>query len=215
MNPLDPLSGLYAVAAFSLLPFAAVMMTSFAKIVIIFGLLKNALGLPQIPPAVVTNGLALILSLFIMAPVAEKMSGVFLNSAATNRTAAQTFEMFSAAKEPLRDFMKKHTTPNQREFFVGAATSLWPPEMSKDVKDDNLLVLIPTFSISEINKAFKVGFALYLVFVVIDVVVANILLALGMSMMQPTMISAPIKLLLFIAVDGMTRLTQYLVLSYQ
>jgi type III secretion protein R len=87
--------------------------------------------------------------------------------------------------------------------------------MREGLKNDHLLILLPSFTLSEINKAFKIGFLIYLVFVIIDLVVANVLLALGMSMMQPTMVSAPLKLLLFLAVDGWTRLVQLLVLSYQ
>jgi type III secretion protein R len=215
LNPIDPLSGFLAVAAFSLLPFAAVMVTSFTKIVIVFALLKNALGLPQIPPNVVTNGLAVILTGFIMAPILETVGKVVVEAPTGQRSVQQTLTLVSQAKEPVRQFLLKHTTDQQREFFVDAATTLWPPEMQKDVAKDNLLILVPAFSISEINKAFKIGFLIYVVFVVIDVIVANVLLALGMSMMQPTMVSAPVKLLLFLAVDGWTRIVQLLVLSYQ
>jgi type III secretion protein R len=191
------------------------MITSYAKIIIVFALLKNAIGLPQIPPAIVTNGLALIMSLFIMAPTAQKLSEPLLSMTTTGRTVAQTIEMLSVAREPLREFMRKHTTPNQREFYLSAATSLWPKEMAADLKDDNFLVLAATFSLSEINKAFKIGLMLYIVFVIVDLVIANTLLALGMSMLQPTMVSAPAKLLLFLAVDGWNQITQLLILSYK
>jgi type III secretion protein R len=213
----DPVSGVVTLLLVSLLPFAAVMVTSFTKIVIVFGLLKNALGLPQIPPAIVTNGLALILSAFIMAPVLEKAGDSLMGGAGSSvsKSAPDPIKIFSDIKEPLRDFLFKQTLPAQREFFLEAATRLWPEELRKTVDEKHLLVLIPTFSISEINKAFKIGFLIYLVFVVIDMIVANVLLALGMSMMQPTMVSAPMKLLLFLAVDGWNRLVQLLVLSYQ
>ena len=217
---LDPVGGLLTIIFASLLPFAAVMVTSFAKIVIVMGLLKNALGLPQIPPAIVTNGLALILSAFIMAPVLQKGADSIVQSASgpsagSNRQSIDVMKTFNEIKEPLRDFLSYHTTPQQREFFLTSATKTWPPAMRDALDDKHLMVLIPAFSISEINKAFKIGFLLYLAFVIVDLIVANILLALGMSMMQPTMISAPVKLLLFVAADGWNRLVQLLVLSYQ
>jgi type III secretion protein R len=214
----DPVSGVVTLLLVSLVPFAAVMVTSFTKIVIVFGLLKNALGLPQIPPATVTNGLALILSAFIMAPVFQKAGDAIVGpdgSLATSKAALDPVRIFNEVREPLREFMLKQTTPTQREFFTDAATKIWPAQMRETLDDKHLMVLIPTFSISEINKAFRIGFLIYLVFIVIDMIVANVLLALGMSMMQPTMLSAPIKLLLFIAVDGWNRLVQLLVLSYQ
>jgi type III secretion protein R len=214
----DPVSGVVTLLLVSLVPFAAVMVTSFTKIVIVFGLLKNALGLPQIPPATVTNGLALILSAFIMAPVFQKAGDQIVGpngSMATSKAALDPVKIFNEVKEPLREFMLKQTTPTQREFFIDAATRIWPAQMRESLDDKHLMVLIPSFSISEINKAFRIGFLIYLVFIVIDMIVANVLLALGMSMMQPTMLSAPIKLLLFIAVDGWNRLVQLLVLSYQ
>jgi type III secretion protein R len=214
----DPVSGVVTLLLVSLVPFAAVMVTSFTKIVIVFGLLKNALGLPQIPPATVTNGLALILSAFIMAPVFQKAGDAIVGpngSLSTSKAALDPVKIFNEVKEPLREFMLKQTTPTQREFFTDAATRIWPAQMRETLDDKHLMVLIPTFSISEINKAFRIGFLIYLVFIVIDMIVANVLLALGMSMMQPTMLSAPIKLLLFIAVDGWNRLVQLLVLSYQ
>jgi type III secretion protein R len=214
----DPVSGVVTLLLVSLVPFAAVMVTSFTKIVIVFGLLKNALGLPQIPPATVTNGLALILSAFIMAPVFQKAGDAIVGpngSLSTSKAALDPVKIFNEVREPLREFMLKQTTPTQREFFTDAATRIWPAQMRETLDDKHLMVLIPTFSISEINKAFRIGFLIYLVFIVIDMIVANVLLALGMSMMQPTMLSAPIKLLLFIAVDGWNRLVQLLVLSYQ
>jgi type III secretion protein R len=207
-------SGLITILVVGLIPFAAVMATSFTKIVIVFALLKNAMGIPQIPPAMVTNGLALILTAFIMAPVLDKLAPA-VNSTPGKQVAIDPAKAFADAREPMREFLAKHTTDDQREFFMTSATRIWPQSMREGLKNDHLLILLPSFTLSEINKAFKIGFLIYLVFVIIDLVVANVLLALGMSMMQPTMVSAPLKLLLFLAVDGWTRLVQLLVLSYQ
>jgi type III secretion protein R len=207
-------SGLITILVVGLIPFAAVMATSFTKIVIVFALLKNAMGIPQIPPAMVTNGLALILTAFIMAPVLDKMIPS-INATPGKQVSMDPAKVFSDTREPLREFLSKQTTEDQRQFFMTSATRIWPESMRAGLKSDHLLILLPSFTISEINKAFKIGFLIYLVFVIIDLVVANVLLALGMSMMQPTMVSAPLKLLLFLAVDGWNRLVQLLVLSYQ
>jgi type III secretion protein R len=207
-------SGLITVLVVGLIPFAAVMATSFTKIVIVFALLKNAMGIPQIPPAMVTNGLALILTAFIMAPILDKMMPS-ISTTAGKQSNIDTAKLFADAREPMREFLSRQTTEEQRQFFLESATRTWPQTMRDDLKSDHLLILLPSFTISEITKAFKIGFLIYLVFVIIDLVVANVLLALGMSMMQPTMVSAPMKLLLFLAVDGWNRLVQLLVLSYQ
>lgn len=208
-------SGLITILIVGLIPFAAVMATSFTKIVIVFALLKNALGIPQIPPAMVTNGLALILSAFIMAPVLDKIYPSITAQTNTRASSIDAARVFSDVREPLREFLSRHTTDDQRSFFMSSATRIWPESMKVGLQNDHLMILLPSFTVSEINKAFKIGFVIYLVFVIIDMLVANVLLALGMSMMQPTMISAPLKLLLFLAVDGWNRLVQLLVLSYQ
>ena len=131
---------------------------------------------------------------------------------------AERFDILMAAVErgsvPLRAFMLKHSGPGQRRFFVDTATSLWGAEQASGLQEDNLLVLIPAFVISQLNAAFQIGFLLYLPFIIIDLIVSNVLLAMGMMMVSPVTIAIPLKLFLFVMLDGWTKLIQGLVLSY-
>ena len=120
-----------------------------------------------------------------------------------------------AAKEPLKKFLLKHSQERERIFFVKMAKALWPEEQWRDLKDDDMMVLVPAYSVSELTTAFQIGFLLYLPFVAIDLVVSNILLAMGMMMVSPMTISLPFKLLLFVLVDGWARLIHGLVLTYK
>jgi type III secretion protein R len=127
----------------------------------------------------------------------------------------QMFDMLGAGKAPLKQFLIKQTKERERKSFLNFAQKLWPEKRSREVKDDDLLILIPAFAVSELTAAFQIGFMLYLAFVVIDLVVANILLAMGMSMVSPTVVSIPFKLLLFVILDGMSLLIHSLIQTYR
>lgn len=244
MTHFDPITLVVVLALLSLVPLAAVMMTSFLKIAIVLSLVRNALGVQQVPPNMALYGLALILSAYVMAPVimqaGHEMQAVVAPSAQANGPAAMRpgvpsmpstpampsitpppdrMELLlgatARAAEPLRAFMLKNSRASQRDFFVRTAHQLWGPQLSADVKETDFLVLIPSFLVSELTSAFQIGFLLYLPFVVIDIIVSNILLAMGMMMVSPVTISMPLKLFLFVMVDGWTRLIQGLVLSYR
>jgi type III secretion protein R len=133
--------------------------------------------------------------------------------------AGQRFEdalaIYDSVAQPLRGFLHQHTTDRDRQFFMRSVAKLWPQERLADMREDDMLVLIPSFTVSELTAAFRIGFVLYVVFVVVDLVVANVLLAMGMMMISPTVVSTPFKLLLFVALDGWQRLLQGLVLSYR
>ena len=206
-----------AIGALALLPFVALMVTSFAKIVIVLGLLRQALGLQQIPPNMVLNGIALILTIYVMAPVAMEASDN-LQKNGQNISSFKTLNdiggAYGSLSEPLRRFLVSHTELRDRKFFQRTATRLWPKERAASLKDDDMMVLIPAFVVTELTSAFRIGFILFLAFLLIDLIVANILLALGMSMVSPTIISVPFKILLFIVLDGWARLLQGIVLSY-
>jgi type III secretion protein R len=211
----DPFVIAIILGLLALAPIVAIMVTSFAKLIIVMGLVRNALGLQQVPPNIVLNGLALVLSIYVMAPVATQML-----QAAEQRFSAGPlspkvlFDVVGTAREPLRGFLTKHAQPREREFFVKSATKLWPAEQAATLKNDDLMVLVPAFTVSELTAAFKIGFLLYLAFVVIDLVVANILVALGMMMFSPTVVSIPLKLLLFVLLDGWSKLIHGLILTY-
>jgi type III secretion protein R len=214
----DPLLMVALIAAMAILPFFALLVTSYTKIVVVLGLLRQALGVQQVPPNMVLNGIALILTAYVMAPIAtQAMTAIEgkLRGPPQQRTFADVNVILQSVSAPMRGFLYKHTEERNRKFFTQSASKLWPPEEAAKVKDTDMLVLVPGFTVSELTKAFKIGFVIYLAFVVVDLVVANILLALGMSMVSPTVISVPFKLLLFVVLDGWERLAQGLVLSYQ
>lgn len=213
-SPLFLLAGLLGL---SLIPFIAVMVSSFVKISVVILLLRNALGVQQIPPNMAVNGLAIILSLYIMAPIGydihETLSAPDVNLQDIQNPITQ--QALVASLEPIKAFLLKHSDLTHREFFVRTTQTLWPPRHARNVDAEHLFVLLPAYTVSELTKAFQIGFLLYLPFVVVDLIISNILLAMGMMMVSPMTISLPFKLLLFVLVDGWTRLIQGLVLSYQ
>jgi len=156
------------------------------------------------------------LSMYIMAPLMHQMSEAsHVQLASGNLKASGLMEIMSNAREPLRKFLDKHAQPREREFFLQSAKKIWTAEEAANLKGDDLLTLIPAFTVSELTAAFKIGFLIYLAFVVIDLVVANILAAMGMMMFAPTVVSIPLKLLLFVMLDGWAKLVHNLILTYQ
>ncbi|MTI14266.1 type III secretion system export apparatus subunit SctR [Sansalvadorimonas verongulae] len=201
-------------ALMSLVPFVAILGTSFLKLVVVFGILRNATGLQQIPPNMALNSLAIILTIYIMAPVGIEMFNIVKDEQISIKDDSWR-GVFESGVVPYRKFLLKNTTDRERRFFLKTATALWPPGYKEELSQDSLMILVPSFAISELTKAFQVGFLLYLPFIIIDLIVSNILLAMGMMMVSPMTISLPFKLLLFVLLDGWTRLIHGLVLSYQ
>ncbi|WP_281439901.1 EscR/YscR/HrcR family type III secretion system export apparatus protein [Lysobacter capsici] len=302
----SPALVLITVVSLALAPFVAVMVTSFTKIVVVLSLLRNALGLQQVPPNVVINGLAIVLSIYVMYPVIlethdainARMSGTTVAAATqgqppgtaaaatpatatpataaapgvaaapgavpaataaaaatvpgapaaapatttTNTATAQSaapaagakrpaapsallggtgkmdttrlLQMMDAGKEPLRAFLIKHSSDAERAFFLRSAQRLLPPNARADISVNDFLVVIPAFTVSELTAAFQIGFLIFLPFLIIDLVVSNILLSLGMMMLSPTTVSLPFKLLLFVLIGGWAKLVHGLVLTY-
>ena len=216
ISTFTPASALITVVLLALAPFVAVMVTSFTKLVVVLSLLRNAMGLQQVPPNVVMNGLALILSVYVMYPVGVQMQERLADMPATSK--ASTSQLVAAAdtaKEPLRDFLIKHSRPLERAFFLKTAQRSLKPEQAKELTERDFLVIVPAFTVSELTVAFEIGFLIFLPFLVIDLVIANILMAMGMQMLSPTTVSLPFKLLLFVLIDGWVKLTHGLVLTYQ
>jgi type III secretory pathway component EscR len=326
LSSYSPALVLVVIVALALAPFVAVMVTSFTKIVVVLSLLRNALGLQQVPPNVVINGLAIVLSIYVMYPViletydavsahqqgrpvpasvqrkvderqreqaareqaaarraaeraaqsdqaggaaplpeaddpapASPAAADALRAEAEARAAgdpaaapgplfgnvvtgsgavedapapttpppeaapplvppgsegARLLAMFEAGKEPLRAFLIAHSSPAERAFFLRSAQRLLPEERRGALTADDFIVVVPAFTVSELTTAFQIGFLIFLPFLIIDLVVANILLALGMMMMSPTTVSLPFKLLLFVLIDGWAKLVHGLVLTY-
>lgn len=214
----DPFALLVPLLVLGLLPFAAVMVTSYTKLVIVFALLRNALGVQNVPPNIVLNSLALIFTAYIMAPVGLSVGDSLKASGVLEGTKMETPELLDAlsdAKEPIKEFIIKHGTERERRFFRRSADKLWPPERTVGLEETDLMIAVPAFTVSELTKAFQIGFVIYLCFISIDLILANILLAMGMSMVSPTVISVPFKLLLFTVLDGWSLLLHGLVLSYR
>ena len=201
--------------AIGLLPFVAMMVTSYTKIVVVLGLLRQALGVQQVPPNMVLNGVAIIVSAYIMAPVAMESYDAMKSQGFAGTSAGQIGQVIDVAKEPVRKFLARHAQTREKEFFLKSATQVWPPERARELKQDDLIVLAPAFTLSELTAAFKIGFLIYLAFVVVDLIIANVLLALGLSQVTPTQVAIPFKLLLFVVLDGWSTLLHGLILTYR
>jgi type III secretion protein R len=214
LTQFSPSSALLTVVVLALAPFVAVMVTSFTKIVVVLSLLRNALGLQQVPPNVVLNGLALVLSIYVMYPVGTEMAARLQGSAEIGNSTQNLLKAADTAKEPLREFLIRHSRPVERAFFMKTAQKALPAAQSAALGERDFLVVVPAFTVSELSVAFEVGFLIFLPFLVIDLVISNILMAMGMMMLSPTTVSMPFKLLLFVLIDGWVKLTHGLILTY-
>ncbi|TDR76596.1 type III secretion system export apparatus subunit SctR [Paludibacterium purpuratum] len=200
-------------SALSLLPLLVVMGTSFLKLAVVFSLLRNALGIQQIPPNIALYGLALVLTLFIMAPIGYQVRDRLAADPTPNASPLARLEDHTL--DPYRQFLRKYTAPQQTRFFLETARKHWPEALRNRIGDDSLLILMPAFAVSQLIEAFKIGLLLFLPFIAIDLIVSNILLAMGMMMVSPMTVSMPFKLLLFVLVGGWDKLFNQLLLSYQ
>ena len=199
---------LVLVTILSLAPSIIILMTSFTRIVIVLSLLRNAIGTPTVPPSQVVIGLALLLTFFIMSPVINEINTNAIQPYANEEIDQQT--AIERASVPIRNFMFKQTREKDIELFLAFNGS----ERPETLEDIPTLVLMPAFVISELKTAFLMGFVIYVPFLIIDMVISSILLAMGMMMMPPSLISLPFKLLLFVMVDGWYLITRSLLLSF-
>jgi flagellar biosynthetic protein FliP len=193
LNPI--LQILIVMTVFSLLPFMFCAMTSFLRFVIVFSMLKTAMGTQQVPPAMVIIGLSMILTFFTMGPTFQKMYD--MGSVPYQQKHDIVLAMNEGSK-PLKEFMLKQTREGDLEFFVNMTHKVRP----KSPDDISIWEVAPAYIISELKTSFEISFIIFVPFIILDLVVANILLALGMFMLSPTIISMPFKLLLFILADG-------------
>ncbi|MDR2456354.1 MAG: type III secretion system export apparatus subunit SctR [Deltaproteobacteria bacterium] len=215
MGDVSPVYFFGLMAVLGLLPFFLMMVTSYVKIVVVTTLVRNALGVQQVPPAMVMNGLAIILSLFIMAPVGQQTWNLIKEqNLSKNPEPAQIVAAATAASPPLMGFLVRNTDPYVSESFLDVARRIWPPDMSAGTGPDDPIIAVPAFVVTELTEAFKVGFILYLPFIAIDLIVSNILLAMGMMMVSPMTISLPFKLLLFVTLEGWLKICRGLLFSY-
>jgi type III secretion protein R len=210
----DPLNLLFVLALAALVPFLAVVSTSFVKISVVLMLVRNSLGVQNIPPNTALNALAIILSGYIMAPVFVETYDIVSAGHYNFATTDGMKSAYEAGKGPLLGFLTRHAADREKAFFMEAARNLWPPKMSDSIATDNIAIILPAFTVSQLREAFEIGFLLYLPFIAIDLIVSNILLAMGMMMVSPLTISLPFKLFLFVMVDGWSRLILGLVKTY-
>ncbi|SDS16958.1 flagellar biosynthetic protein FliP [Halopseudomonas sabulinigri] len=187
---------LLLMSALTFIPAFVMMMTSFTRIIIVFAILRQALGLQQTPSSQIMVGLALFLTLFIMAPVFDRINESALQPYINEQMQAQ--EAIQVASVPMREFMLAQTRETDLELFVRLAkrTDLASPE------EVPFHILVPAFVTSELKTAFQIGFMIFIPFLVIDLVVASVLMAMGMMMLSPLIISLPFKIMLFVLVDG-------------
>ena len=217
MLGIEPVTMVVGLSLLALAPFVAVMVTSYVKLVVVFGLIRNALGIQQIPPNMVLNSMAILLTLFVMAPVGHDMLAAARETGVVEARAVGDVDSDALARvaEPLRAFLKKHAHPSMRILFLKAAAQLWGDDPDKAPDPEGFFILAPAFMLTELTEAFQIGFLLYLPFIVVDLVISNILLAMGMMMVSPMTISLPFKLLLFVTLDGWLKISQGLMYSYK
>lgn len=221
-NPPALVTELAVITGLSILPFAILLLTSFVKIVIVLSLLRNALGVQQSPPNQVINGIAILMTIYVMYPTGVKMYKEVesANLSAPNDVFSQDgasyiIQVATTAKEPLRQFLIRNTQNKHMQSFYQLAQKSFGQEMKTTLSPQDFIVLIPSYITSQLKAAFEVGVLIYMPFFVVDLVVSNILLAMGMMMLSPLTIALPLKLLLIVMVDGWTLLIQGLVMSYR
>ncbi|MFT5150494.1 MAG: type III secretion protein R [Planctomycetota bacterium] len=228
---IGPMTWIGILVVMALIPFLLTMVTSFAKLVIVGGIIRQAMGTPQIPPTSVITGLALILSLHIMSPVMiqafesfqteEQKLPVPTTDEERSELAYDRIRLvLDSASEPMTTFLTAHAAPDNVELFRSLRTRLMGEqqqqlrEPSIDAALELVTVLAPAFILTELTEAFQIGFLIFVPFLVIDLVVSNLLLAMGMHMLSPVTVSLPLKLLLFVLIDGWTLILQGIVMGY-
>ncbi|WP_211450269.1 EscR/YscR/HrcR family type III secretion system export apparatus protein [Enterobacter mori] len=206
---------LLAIIAFStLLPFIIAAGTCYLKISIVLIMVRNAMGVQQVPSSLTLNGIALLLSIFVMMPVIQDVQQHMRNEPVNFANIESVDNFVEGGLGRYKDYLKKYSDPELLNFFESIQQGRSEEEIDNDEKEPGLFSLLPAYALSEIKSAFEIGFYIYLPFVVIDLVISSILLALGMMMMSPVTISVPVKLILFVAIDGWALISKGLVMQY-
>jgi type III secretion protein R len=217
-----PLVLLVALAALSMVPFIIVMFTAFVKIVVVLAMIRTALGTQQIPPNQVITGMALILTIYVMMPVGleieREVRPVIVSKTGkplvSNASVDLMVKAVEKGREPLRKFLVRHCHDPERKMFFDMGRKMRIPEDREKLTHEDFSIIIPAFILSELKEAFQIGFMIFLPFLVIDMVVANILLSLGMFQLSPITVSLPFKILLFVLVDGWFVIVRGLMIGY-
>lgn len=201
---------------FTLLPFIIASGTCFIKFSIVFVIVRNALGLQQVPSNMTLNGVALLLSMFVMMPVGKEIYNNSQNENLSFNNVASVVNFVETGMSGYKSYLIKYSEPELVSFFEKIQKVNSSEDNEEIIDDDNISIfsLLPAYALSEIKSTFIIGFYIYLPFVVVDLVISSVLLTLGMMMMSPVTISTPIKLILFVAMDGWTMLSKGLILQY-
>ena len=213
-----PVTLIVALGIATVLPFAFMTLTAFVKISTVLQIVRGAIGAQNVPSSTVIMAFAGALTILAMAPLGSRLSdrvAPLLSPSAQTETAEWLLGVTAAAKQPIVSFLRENASERERNRFFEIARAARPPAERARVLRDDISVVVPAFVVSELLAAFALGFAIYLPFLVIDLVVANVLLALGMQMLNPSQVSLPFKLLLFVAIDGWGLLAQTLVTGYK
>ena len=208
----------------SLLPFIIMILTSFMKIVIVLSLLRNALGVQQAPPNQILNGVAVMLSLFIMYPTVVKMYDASQQKAydlhapdslISTESSTYIMKLATATQEPLRQFLINNSSVKHRAMFYRMSYKVLPEDYRPNLTPEDLIIVVPSYIVSQLKEAFEIGVLIYIPFFVIDLVTSNVLLAMGMMMLSPVTISMPLKLFLLVMLDGWSLLVEGLVNTFR
>jgi type III secretion protein R len=213
-----------ALAGLAVMPFVLMLLTSFVKIIVVLSLLRTALGTQQAPPNQVINGVAFLLTLYIMFPTGLKMyeaAAPIMNREDAPKemmsamTAKYVVDIVEKAKEPFREFIVRNSSQKHRSGFYKIAYKLLPEQYQTTIGPTDFIILIPSYITGQLKAAFEIGVLIYIPFFVVDLVTANILLAMGMMMLSPITISMPLKLFLLVMLDGWTLLVQGLIGTFR
>jgi flagellar biosynthesis protein FliP len=207
-EPSSAITLILAITVLSIAPSVLLLATSFTKIIVVLALTRNALGLPSSPPNQVLTGIALFLTLFVMGPVFGDINEVAVQPYMDGQMSVS--QAYDAGVVPLRDFLLDNTREDEFKLMIGLSGE----EQPKNMADVSMTTLIPAFVISELKSAFIIGLVVFIPFLVLDMLVSAALMAMGMMMVPPTVVSLPFKLLLFVVVDGWSLITTALVGSY-
>ena len=211
----NPINVITFLTILSLVPIIVIMTTCFIKVSMVLLITRESLGVQSIPPNMVIYCLSLILTFYIMGPVYNNTITTATESLKNNNVStASIINSVEQSSTSISLFLYKNTPKTNQDFFYKSLKQFWTPEMFAHVHKTDLVVLIPAFMVTEMTRAFRIGFLIYLPSVIIDVIVSNLLMAMGMMMMSPVTISLPIKLLLFISLDGWMRIINALMGSY-
>ncbi|SLM63281.1 MULTISPECIES: type III secretion system export apparatus subunit SctR [Dickeya] len=210
----DPVMFALFLGSLSLIPLMMIICTCFLKISMVLMITRNAIGVQQVPPNMALYGIALAATLFVMAPVFNDIKQRFQDNPVNFSNLDALESSVSKGIEPLQKFMSRNTDPDILTHLHENSLRMWPAAMAEKVTTQNVLLVLPAYVLSELQAGFKIGFLIYIPFIVIDLIVSNVLLALGMQMVAPTTLSLPLKMLLFVLVNGWTRLLDGLFYSY-